>query len=368
MRIGRSVRAAAVGLAVLGVGAAVWHMAGASARVAGPSAPTVSTTTAPVTLGDVTQRVQISGTLGYDGAYTVINQLPSGILTAAAVPGTAVVRGADLFAVSGTPIVLLYGTTPAYRDFTAGMSDGPDVRELQENLVVLGMDPSHRITVDNHFSSATTTAIRRWQTARELPMAQRTGSIPLGQVIFLAGALRVGQAPVNVGASIGPNSPVLSGTSTTHVVTAQLTTDRQNLVHVGDQVLVTMPGGTSPITGTVTRVGRVASAVTSGGPAAGSGPATIPITVALQVPAGVGDLDQAPVQVAITTAQHKNVLMVPVTALLAKPGGGYQIRVVEVGGTRLLDVHPGLYDDTAGSVEISAAGLTPTTNVEVPAS
>jgi peptidoglycan hydrolase-like protein with peptidoglycan-binding domain len=366
----RTLTAGAAVVAV-GVGAVVWHAAGASSRAAAPAAPAVSTSTAPVTLGDVTQRVQISGTLGYSGAYTVINQLPPGIVTAAADPGTAVVRGANLFTVSGTPVVLLYGTTPAYRDFTAGMSDGPDVRELEENLVALGMDPSHTITVDNHFSWATTAAISRWQTARGLPTAQRTGTITLGQVIFLPGALRISQAPATVGASIGPGAPVLSGTSTTHVVAAQLTTDRQNLVHVGDQVLVTLPAGATPVTGTINKIGRVASGgtnTTSGGSVAGSGPATVPVTVALQLPAGVGDLDQAPVQVAITTAQHKNVLMVPVTALLAKLGGGYHVRVIEAGGTRLLDVQPGLYDDTAGTVELTGAGLTQAMNVEVPAS
>jgi hypothetical protein len=136
-------------------------------------------------------------------------------------------------------------------------------------------------------------------------------------------------------------------------------------------VLVTLPAGATPVTGTINKIGRVASGgtnTTSGGSVAGSGPATVPVTVALQLPAGVGDLDQAPVQVAITTAQHKNVLMVPVTALLAKLGGGYHVRVIEAGGTRLLDVQPGLYDDTAGTVELTGAGLTQAMNVEVPAS
>jgi hypothetical protein len=42
--------------------------------------------------------------------------------------------------------------------------------------------------------------------------------------------------------------------------------------------------------------------------------------------------------------------------------------VIEAGGTRLLDVQPGLYDDTAGTVELTGAGLTQAMNVEVPAS
>ena len=46
-------------------------------------------------------------------------------------------------------------------------------------------------------------------------------------------------------------------------------------------------------------------------------------------PGAAGTLDQAPVTVNITTASVKNVLAVPVAALLARSPGGY---VVEVAG------------------------------------
>jgi hypothetical protein len=58
---------------------------------------------------------------------------------------------------------------------------------------------------------------------------------------------------------------------------------------------------------------------------------------------------------------------VPVTALLAKPGGGYQVRVRAGGGGQLVDVRPGLYDDATGEVEVGGAGLTEGMTVEVPA-
>jgi peptidoglycan hydrolase-like protein with peptidoglycan-binding domain len=365
---------------VVGVAAVVWYRANATRPAATATAPPVSTTTAPVTRGDVTQRVAISGTLGYTGTYAVVNQRPPGILTWVPDPGTAVVRGADLYSVAGTSVVLLYGTTPAYRDFAEGMSDGQDVLELEQNLVALGMDPNQTIVVDEHFSPATAAAIRRWQAARGLPIAQRSGTIPLGQVVFLPDAVRIDHVTATVGASLSPSAPILTGTSTTHVVTAALTTDRQNLVHVNDQVVVTLPR-LAPITGTVTGIGRVASggagtggsgsgsgsgSGAGGGPAAG--PATVPVTIALQLPPSSGDLDQAPVQVSITTAQHRGVLMVPVTALLAKVGGGYQVRVLQPGNTYLVDVQPGLYDDTAGTVEVAGAGMGEGMPVEVPTS
>jgi hypothetical protein len=94
--------------------------------------------------------------------------------------------------------------------------------------------------------------------------------------------------------------------------------------------------------------------------AAGSGQPTVSVTIGLGSHASA--FDHAPAQVAITAATRRGVLLVPVTALLAKPGGGYQVRVAR----RLVDVTPGLYDDATGAVEVSGA-LRPGQQVEVPA-
>jgi hypothetical protein len=69
--------------------------------------------------------------------------------------------------------------------------------------------------------------------------------------------------------------------------------------------------------------------------------------------------------VEITTAEHVNVLTVPVTALLARPGGGYQVRLASGG---YLPVQPGLFDDATGTVEVSGPGLSDGLRVQVPAS
>ncbi|WP_426512579.1 peptidoglycan-binding protein [Dactylosporangium sp. McL0621] len=330
------------------------------------AAPQLHTTTAPVARGDVTARVQVAGTLGFDGAYTIVNQLPGGVVTAVATPGTAVVRGADLYAVAGVPAVLLYGTTPAYRDLALGMSDGADVLQLEQNLVELGLDPQHGITVDRHFGDATATAIRRWQKARGLPVAERTGGLPLGQVVFLPGALRVGDAVVAPGGTAGPGAPVLSVSSTARVVRVALTASRQASVHPGDPVKVTVPGLNTALDGTVREVGTVATTATEGNGA--PGPATVPMVVTVTLPPGAPVLDQAPVQVAITGAQRRNVLLVPVTALLAGAAGGYQVAVVDGAGRRLVTVQTGLFDENAGTVEVTGDGLTVGVRVEVPAS
>jgi len=89
---------------------------------------------------------------------------------------------------------------------------------------------------------------------------------------------------------------------------------------------------------------------------------TVPVTVTVRLPAGPAPPDHTPVQVAITTGTHPGVLLVPITSLLAKPGGGYQVRTA---GGGAVEVTPGLFDDSAGLVEV-AGNLRPGEQVEVP--
>lgn len=83
--------------------------------------------------------------------------------------------------------------------------------------------------------------------------------------------------------------------------------------------------------------------------------------------AAAGGMDQAPVTVYITTAAARSVLAVPVTALLARPGG-YVVEVAGPGATRrYVPVTPGIFDDNSGLVEVSGA-LTPGQRVVVASS
>ena len=77
-------------------------------------------------------------------------------------------------------------------------------------------------------------------------------------------------------------------------------------------------------------VGTVA--VTSG--SGSQATTTIPVFVRLVHPSAAGSLDQAPVTVDITTATTRDVLVVPVGALLAEGSGGYAVEVAGPGGTR----------------------------------
>jgi hypothetical protein len=60
-------------------------------------------------------------------------------------------------------------------------------------------------------------------------------------------------------------------------------------------------------------------------------------------------------------------LVVPVTALLARSGGGYAVEVVGAGATNhLVGVSLGLFDDAHGLVQVTASGLAAGTKVVVP--
>jgi hypothetical protein len=313
--------------------------------------------------------VQIAGTLGYDGSYQVVHHGQPGTMTDAAAPGATIGRGGVLYAVANVPTRLLFGSVPAYRDFAAGMTDGPDVHELERNLVALGLDPGHRITVDGHFAAATTAAIRRWQASWGWPANRRPGQLGQGQVVFLPAAVRIAAFQTTVGGTVVPDSPVLTVTSTNKVVTAAVGTDLHTMLHINDAVQVTLPD-TDPVTGKVTRIGRVAATPAAdsqadAGQESTTGRATITVTIAVTLPAGGPSLDQTPVQVSITTATHHDVLLVPISALLARPGGGYQVRLAD---GSYLQVEPGLFDETAGKVEVTGAGLTAGQQVQVPAS
>jgi len=70
--------------------------------------------------------------------------------------GDVVRRGRPLYAINGSATLLLYGATPAWRAFAAGMSPGGDVAELNANLRALAYGASGGDT----FTSATELATR----------------------------------------------------------------------------------------------------------------------------------------------------------------------------------------------------------------
>ncbi len=341
-------------VAVAGGAAGWWWRAHPTAPA--PAAASVPTGTATVAKTDLSTTTQVDGAIGYSGDYTVVAQGPGGTLTALPPPGRVITRGQPVFELNNQPVRLFYGDRPAWRPLGSGVTDGPDVRMLESNLNALGF----HIAPDNHFGSATATAIRRWQRATNQTV---TGRLDLGAVTVQPGPIRVATVPAKIGIGTGGDQPVLTATSTTAGVTISVPVSQTYLVHLGDTVSVTMPDGKAS-TGKVTQLSVVATSTPqdNGRP----NQSTVSGVVTLDHPDVGTGLDQAPVQVNIVSQSVHGVLTVPITALVALAGGGYGVYVLSGGNRRLVGVTPGVFSDTL--VEIKNTEVHEGDVVEVPLS
>jgi peptidoglycan hydrolase-like protein with peptidoglycan-binding domain len=306
-----------------------------------------------VTRRDLRAAEEVDGTLGYGEPRLVANQR-QGTVTALPAEGAVVTRGRALYRVDGKPVPLLYGRLPAWRELSVGVDDGPDVRQLEQNLVALGYDPDRAITVDDRFTWATRAAVERWQ---EVLGLKATGTVRLSDAVWQPGPIRVATRKASVGDSVRPGSPLLEVTGTGRQVTIDLDASRQPYVRAGDRVDLELPGGRTT-TGRVTSVGKVATVP------AGDATPTVELVVSLDDPEATGRLDQAPVEAAITTEVRKGVLAVPVNALLALAEGGYAVEVERDGRRQLVGIETGLFAD--GQVEVEGEGLRAGDQVVVP--
>jgi peptidoglycan hydrolase-like protein with peptidoglycan-binding domain len=257
---------------------------------------------------------------GQDSTYTTLPAI-----------GRIVTRGQTLYSISGSPVFLLYGPAAAWRAFVSGMSPGSDIAELNANLDALGYGTG---LAGDAFTSATAAAIDAFQSAHG---ATPTGELLLGSVVFEPGAVRVTSVTPTVGATVQPG-PVLTVTLTTRQVQIALDAALESDVKVGDSVTITLPdNATTP--GRVSYVGTVAT----------------------------GNLDQAPVNVSITTESVSHVLAVPVDALLALASGGYALEEIGASGVHhLVGVSLGLFDDASGEAQVSGADLAAGQRIVVP--
>ncbi len=317
--------------------------------------------TAAVTRQDLSATTPVTATLGYAGSWTVRGQ-GGGTLTWLPSAGQVIRQGQVLYKTgNGSPVVLVYGSVPAWRTLDEGIT-GQDVTQLNHDLVKLGYAGRADVVALgwDYYSWETAYAVQLLE--EHLGVSYPPGSLSLGQVVFEPEALRVAAVTGSLG---GPASgPVLTATSDRHVVTIPLDASQQSQVKAGDTVSITLPDGTTT-PGVVSSVGTVATTSGSGG----SPTTTIPVQVQLTDPEAAGTLDQAPVTVYITTATARDVLAVPVTALLARPPAGYVVEIAGPGSTRrYVPVTAGpVFDDNSGLVQVSGA-LTPGQRVVVPSS
>ena len=402
-RRGRRRALAAAVVVIVGGGIVVAVIRPFDGTPAAPSPGPDATSLAPVTRQSLSSQTTVSGTLGYAGSYTVVvpaaggspsgggsaagsgsaagGGTAAGTFTALPAVGQVVRQGQRLYAVNGTPVALLYGSVPAYRSLSQGLT-GADVRQLNGDLVALGEATRAELDPDSsYFGAATAAALDKLQASLGLT---QTGSLPLGQAVFLPTAARIGSVSATLGAPAQPGTPVLQATSTTRQATAQVDATQLPDVTPGAPVSITLPDNqTTP--GVVTSVGTVASGASSGSGSGSSGSsgssssgssdgssgsdssaATVSIDIQLSDPAAGGTLDQAPVQVSITTATVHDALVVPIDALFAQPDG-YAVEVAGAHGARhLVPVSLGLFDDADGLVQVNGPGLSAGQRVVVP--
>jgi hypothetical protein len=329
-----------------------------------------ATALARVAQGRLASRVSDTGTLGYaaqpDGTpHSVVNQA-SGVYTQLPSAGDEIGCGESLYRVDNDPIPLLCGGTPLYRRLDEGAS-GPDVRELNRNLVDLGYAKRSDLEgAQNEFGSTTADALAELEDDLGL---DESGSLGPGDAVFLPGPLRITRVSATLATTSQPGSPVAQATSTRRRVEVALDPTQAGTVAVGDRARVVLPDN-STTAGKVTRIGTVAG----GGSGSGSGQdsestgSTIPVYVKLERENDARAIDQAPVRVEITTDRVKDALSVPVTALLARAGGGYAVEAVGDDGRReLVSVDLGAFDDANGLVQVSGSGLAAGDQVVVPA-
>ncbi|MFD7132842.1 peptidoglycan-binding protein [Streptomyces sp. NPDC059894] len=359
--------AAAGGLAATG---ALGGDGGGSAAAA-PSGPA---RTASVERTTLTRSETVEGTLGHGDPTTVRaagagsgepadsgeggtggGGSGGGTLTWLPAEGDVIERGEPVYRVNEDKVPLLYGSLPFYRTLDAG-ADGADVELLEENLAALGYTG---FTVDDTYTSGTAAAVREWQ---EDLGREETGTVAAGDAVVAAGARRV--AGVTAVRGDAASGELLTWTGTRRLVTVDLEAKYEDLVEEGSKATVRLPDGTEA-EATVTDVGNAATAKPSGsGGDGGAEEATLPVELSVEDQRKLGRYQAAPVDVTLTAESRENVLAVPVTALVARKGGGYAVQAVTGSGVEYRPVEVGLFAD--GLVEVDGDGITEGLKVGIP--
>ncbi len=324
---------------------------------AAPAAPRVRVSTATVRLTNLATTVLTAGTLGYAHARPLTNQL-AGTYTYLPTAGRTIDAGHVLYRVDNEPVIAMRGRTPAWRTMAAGIS-GPDVTELQANLIALGFASGLFSDPSGYYDLLTADAVQRWQLAAGLLV---TGQVALGQVIFVPAAIRVGAVAAVPGRAAVPGQAPYQVTTTRRIITVPMNPTLPP-VTVGERVTIVLPS-LERTQGRVTVIGQAPAAHGAAGAARGTSAPTSVLTVTPARPAATGTGSGIAIQVSLTIHSVRHVLAVPVSALLALLGGGYGIEVVtRAGGHRLVGVTAGTF--AGGLVQVSGAGIAAGTKVVV---
>ncbi|HYN97344.1 MAG TPA: peptidoglycan-binding protein [Pilimelia sp.] len=356
--------------AIVGAGTTVLAVAAAATigldtgRSEAPTADPRAFKTVPVTRGDLVEYLVLDGAVGY-GTPVPMRCAATGTVTWIAAAGAVVRRGKALLRVDDQPVVLLYGRLPMFRQLAeapagAEPTSGRDVEQFERNLRSFGYTG---FTVDDTYSAATTRAVKSWQ--RDLGKRE-TGRVEPGDVVYAPGAVRIARHSLRVGAPVPAD--VLAWTGTTRVITTTVERADAGWATSGVKVTVTLPSGRA-IPGTVDGIGEEATAAGPVGdtaePGEGGDAATrVPVTVAVADQKALAAADTGTVEVRRVAKERRNVLTVPVSALLALAEGGYGLEVADGASPRIVAVRAGMFAD--GRVEVTGAGVDAGMNVRIP--
>ena len=346
-------------LAILAIGALT--LSACSGTNADAQAPqSFDGATATVTKGDLVGETTVQGTLHYADSYTLKSAF-EGVVTALPTPGTTLTQGSHVYTVAGNNTYLLHGSTPAWRAFEEGMSDGEDVTQLETALSELGY---FEATPNAHFDWNTIAAIKRWQKALTLP---QNGTLPLGTVLFAPEDMRIGALKSRVGDTATTETELFAASSSRQIVSANLKLSDQALGVVGNSVTIRLPGSAKSTTGTISAVepptDKPGDASSSNKEA--SKERIVPVTITPDDPSALEGLQEASVSLGFTSESRSGVLSVPLGALVALSADQFGVEVVdEAGSIARVPVTVGLF--AGDRVEVSGDGIAEGQRVVVP--
>ncbi|HEY4332390.1 MAG TPA: peptidoglycan-binding domain-containing protein [Ilumatobacteraceae bacterium] len=209
--MGRAARVALAVVVIAGAGAGGIAYARtrptktAAAASAAKVAPKLSTT--KVVKKDLITYNETTATLGFAVSATVLSPV-EGTITGTVAAGDIVDAGSTVATINGLPVVAMIGDVPGYRDLSAGVVDGADVRELKENLVALGFDPAHTIRINETYDTATRNVVKLWQASLGITV---DGDVPQSLVVYIPGKLLVDTVSATIGGAAKVGSTLFTG-------------------------------------------------------------------------------------------------------------------------------------------------------------
>ncbi|MEN8234504.1 MAG: peptidoglycan-binding protein [Actinomycetota bacterium] len=235
---------------------AIWTTSGSESSAT--SSTVAALTTVEIERTTLEEITTLDGTLGFvagdplvyagsqDGIVTVAAGT-GGTITSLPEEGSSVVEGEVLYTVDERPVIVFYGSVPAYRTLNTRTSDGTDVLQLEEALSRLGHNEDEDMTVDGDFTTSTRDAIKALQEDLDI---DDTGSLQLGSYVFVDDPVFVADVLTDLGSSVNPGAPIVA-TSTTPSGTVTALADEGDILDHGD-TLLTIEG--DPVTLFVTEV------------------------------------------------------------------------------------------------------------------